>query len=293
MKYICTVMLLVLSFSALSADSDLKDRKPLLEGPYLGQQPPGMTPEVFAPGYVSSEHRDHNGFFNADTTEFYFTRKDNHTGKWSLHRFRLSDSQWHETIIGPRIGRPILTPDGNTMLLGNRYMERVGKGWSEIKSLGPMFARGDLGIMRLSASANGTYVFDDYKGGDVLRISTLKNGKRQKPTELAPHINSGRWTAHPFIAPDESYLIWDTEKEDGYGDKDLYISFRQHDGSWGKALNLGAAINTRGNEQGGYVSPDGKYFFFNRKPYQSEENVGPESDIYWVDARVLYDLREN
>jgi hypothetical protein len=28
---------------------------PHLKGPYLGQKPPGMTPEVFAPGIVSSK----------------------------------------------------------------------------------------------------------------------------------------------------------------------------------------------------------------------------------------------
>ena len=54
----------------------------------------------------------------------------------------------------------------------------------------------------------------------------------------------GEWKAHPFIAPDESYLIWDDEREGGYGDNDLYISFRQQDGSWGAAINLGDKINT-------------------------------------------------
>ena len=61
-----------------------------------------------------------------------------------------------------------------------------------------MFDREDWGIMRLSSSVKGTYVFDDYKNNDVIRISTIKNGKRQEPTLLNKNINSGKWTAHPL-----------------------------------------------------------------------------------------------
>lgn len=141
--------------------------------------------------------------------------------------------------------------------------------------------------MRLASSADGTYIFDDYKNNDVLRISEVKNGQRQPAKLLDAHINSGQWTAHPFIAPDASYIIWDSEKDDGYGDKDLYISFRQPDGQWGSATNLGGNINTDGTEASAYVSPDGKYLFFNRRPRWDNVGTEPEGDIYWVDARVI------
>lgn len=280
------VYFLLLSMQAISSESHEQDKKPPLEGPYLGQEPPGLTPKIFAPGYVSTKHRDYSGSFTPDMKEFYFTRKDIHSNKWWLVRYKLENNRWQESVVGPRIGRPTLAPDGNTMHLGNKYMERTGTGWSKAKSLGPMFDRQDWGIMRLSSSAKGTYVFDDYKNNDVLRISEVKNGKRQPPKLLGPQVNSGKWTAHPFIAADDSYLIWDSEKEEGYGDKDLYISFRQQDGTWGKAINLGQTINTAGVEAGAYVSPDGKYFFFNRNPVS-----GGEGDIYWVDAKVIENLR--
>lgn len=255
------------------------------EKPYLGQKLPGLTPEVFASGLVSTAHRDHNAFFSPDMKEFYFTRKDTDTGKWSLIAFKYENKQWKESVVGPRVGRPFLAPDGKTMHLGNKYMERSEIGWSEIKSLGPMFDREDWGIMRLSASAKGTYVFDDYKSNDVIRISTLKDGKRQAPKKMSSTINTGKYTAHPFIAPDESYLIWDSERDNGYGDSDLYISFKQRDGSWGAAINLGDKINTSAWEAGGYVTPDGKYLFFNR-------DVGPDNgDIFWVDAKIIETLR--
>ncbi|OHU96037.1 hypothetical protein BIW53_07645 [Pseudoalteromonas byunsanensis] len=284
--------MLLISLLIANSEALAKSERPLLKGPYLGQTPPGMMPKVFAPGYVATRHRDYSGSFTPDMQEFYFSRKDVDTQKWWLVRFKRIDNLWHESVIGPRIGRPILSPDGNTMYLGSKYMQRTSSGWSQVKSLGPKIDRQDWGIMRLSASANGTYIFDDYKNNDVLRISEVKNGKRQDPVLLGANINSGKWTAHPFIAQDGSYIIWDSEKDDGYGDKDLYISFRQPDNSWGKAINLGAPINTAGIEAGAYVSPDGKYLFFNRNILKKgETEPSSDGDIYWVDAAVIERLR--
>ena len=102
---------------------------------------------------------------------------------------------------------------------------------------------------------------------------------------MGPVVNTGKLTAHPFIAPDESYLIWDAEKEGGYGESDLYISYRKKDGSWGAAVNLGSEINSEFDDAFGSVTPDGKYLFFYR-------GVSPGNlDIYWVDAQFIDKLR--
>lgn len=281
MNRIYVFVVLLLFVLTLSSRCYSQGEWPMLQGPYLGQTPPGSTPEVFAPGIVSTtEDRDYSAFFTPDLKEFYFTRRDNKSGKWSLISFKSKNNRWHESVVGPRVGRPMIAPDGKTMHLGKNYVTRTKTGWSEVKSLGPMFNREDWGIMRLSASAKGTYVFDDYKSNDVIRISIIKDGKRQPPMKMGPMINSGKYTAHPFIAPDGSYLIWDSEKDSGYGDSDLYISFQQQDSSWGAAINLGDKINTKVWEAGAYVTPDGKYFFFNR-----------HQNIFWVDAQFIEALR--
>ncbi len=282
MRYILPFFLCVLIASGHCYG---QDDLTLPRGPYLGQKPPSSTPEVFAPGLVSKEHKDLSGFFSPDMKSFYFTRMDNKTEQWRLVVFKSENNQWRESVVGPRVGRPIISPDGKTMHLGKKYMNRTETGWSQVKSLGPMFDRDDWGIMRLSASSNGTYVFDDYKGNDVLRISTLKDGIRQQPKLLGKQINTGKFNAHPFIAADGSYLIWDGERDSGYGDSDLYISFRQQNGSWGAAINLGDKINTSVWEGGAYVTPDEKYLFFNRA-------IAPENvDIFWVDAQIIEHLR--
>jgi len=46
---------------------------PILKGPYLGQKPSGMSPEIFAPGMVSTELEEFGCSFTPDGTEVYFT----------------------------------------------------------------------------------------------------------------------------------------------------------------------------------------------------------------------------
>lgn len=282
MKSVYPLRYLLLSVLIISSGSHAQDDFPVLEGPYIGQNPPGLTPEVFAPGIVSKEHRDWTGRFTPDMNEYYFTRNNKKSRKSTTVVLKSENNRWHETVLGARMGGSI-SPDGKTMYSGNQYRERTENGWSELKSLGSLFE--DIRIMVLTASSNGTYVFDEAEEIGTIRYSRLIDGNREAPKAFGKEINTGKWTAHPFIAPDDSFIIWDSEREGGYGDSDLYISFQQRDGSWGAAINLGDKINTEGPDTGGVVSPDGKYFFFNRK--MSAE----DSDVYWVDAQIFETLR--
>ena len=284
MKSIYTSTLLLLSVLTMSSVSHAQDASPVLEGPYVGQKPPGLTPKVFAPAIVSTEHRDWGGRFSPDMKEYYFTRLNLKSRKSSSFVFKSVNNQWHESEAGDQMSGSI-SPDGKTMYLGKQYRERTDDGWSELKSLGSPYE--DIRIMRLTASSKGTYVFDEATrdGNGTIRYSRLVDGKREEPRPFGKEINTGKWNAHPFIAPDDSYIIWDGERESGFGDSDMYISFRQKDGSWGAAINFGDKINTDGEDGGGKVTPDGKYLFFCRRCSP------PDFEIMWVDAQIIEDLR--
>jgi len=293
MKSLYPSVALLLSVVMMSSGSHAQDEPPVIEGPYLGQKTPGSTPEAFAPGIISTKIWEYGGTFTPDMKEFYFLRENVETKKHEIVVFRNKNNRWLETVVGPRPGQPIIAPDGRTMHLGRRYMERTEAGWSERKDLAAPFD--DILIMRLTASAEGTYVFDeiveDGKGGyedAPIRSSRLVDGKREEPRVLSKAINTGKWNSHPFIAPDESYLIWDSQRDGGYGDSDIYISYRQPDGAWGPAINMGDKINTAGWDAAASVTPDGKYILFNRSvDAEGADNV----DIYWVDAQIIETLR--
>ncbi len=294
-KKYCTVFLLLAMIMFLNACNNKKDKSedgapPTIENLYLGQQPPGLMPEPFAPDIVSTAHYEYSSTFSPDLKEFYFIREGGNYEEASLVVFKNINNEWQESLVSEWIGQPVISPDGMTMHLGKRYMERTKTGWSEVKELEAPF--NDMRIMRLSASANGTYYFDTYdenKPDFPIRYSRLVNGKHELPQEVGKTINTGiKNFNHPFIAPDESYIMWDAVKEEGHGSSDIYVSFKQQDGSWGNAINLGDKVNTTAWEASASITPDGKYLFFSRNMGSDNyENV----DIFWVDAQVIEHLR--
>jgi hypothetical protein len=293
MKYILPVVPLLLSGLMMSSVIQAQDELPIPDGPYFGQASPGSTAKVFAPGIVSKKGWDYGGTYTPDMKEFYFARMNEETQKREFIVFEYKDNQWQQSVMSPRQGQPFISNDGKIMHLGNRYKERTEAGWADIKNLGAPFD--DIRIMRLTASSKGTYVFDEivrdgegeYKDAPI-QSSRFVDGKREEPKPLSKEINAGKWNSHPFIAPDESYLLWDSDRESGYGEADIYISFKSQDGSWGEAINLGDKINSDGWDAAASVTPDGKYILFHRSVDPAgESNV----DIYWVDAQIIEDLR--
>ncbi len=96
-----------------------------------------------------------------------------------------------------------------------------------------------------------------------------------------------RFISHPYVSPDEKFIIFDSREHGGYGSADLYISFRKND-KWEKPINLGEKINTSQWDAMPIVSPDGKYLFFCRKSKRKR-------DVYWVQfdiSNYKYELRQ-
>ncbi|MCC7142857.1 MAG: PD40 domain-containing protein [Candidatus Eisenbacteria bacterium] len=97
-------------------------------------------------------------------------------------------------------------------------------------------------------------------------------------------ISSPQLEGAPCIAPDGSYLIFESRRPGGYGSSDLYVSFHQA-GAWTTPRNLGPSINSTYIEDGPFVSSDGKYLFFNRR---RSAFTTEQSEIWWVDARAVF-----
>lgn len=247
---------------------------------YFGQKPPGLIPEVFAPGIVSTEeHLETEVLFLPDMRELSFTRSGGEYKEpiWLVMQYK--DNRWSKKSI----------PSTTDI---NKYKEQFSPSVSEMKNLEPFK---DIPIIGFSVSAKGTYYFYvlDFKDGSGhMSYSRLIDGKYEKPQKMSKAINTGKYIAHPFIAPDESYLMWDAEK-DGKNTPDIYISFRQKDGSWGSAINMGDKINTALYEQRPKMTPDGKYLFFWKGDVKVRED-GSRYVIgspYWVDAKIIETLR--
>ncbi|MFC3095433.1 hypothetical protein DRW07_09040 [Alteromonas sediminis] len=257
-----------------------------LTGPYLGQVPPKSEPQKFAPDVVSTDRYTYGGTFTPDMKAFYFLRDSGTDEGLEFVVFENIENQWKESVISKPVGQPMVAPNGDLMHLGKRFKLKTQEGWSEVKQLGEYFE--PFRIMRMTSSLAETYVFDEVgseDGDGVIRYSRLINGKREKPRAFSEVVNTGTFNAHPFIAPDESYLLWDSRRKSGFGGSDIYISFKQYDGSWGRAINLGPKINTDGWDAAASVTPDGKYLIFHRL------NDAGNANIFWVDASIIEQFR--
>jgi len=117
----------------------------------------------------------------------------------------------------------------------------------------------------------------------------LKDGTYDTPEHVFTAIDTIDTEGDMYVAPDESYMIislWDHPGNIGSSKGDLYITFKKKDGTWTDEINMGEVINMRCGENCPMVSPDGKYFFFNR--YCEDLEKG---DMYWVDAKIIETYR--
>ena len=115
--------------------------------------------------------------------------------------------------------------------------------------------------------------------------SVLRNDRYSKIENLGSNVNTRYDEGDAFIAPDESFIIvCGMGRPDCLGSGDLYISFRKEDGGWTMYQHMGKSINSPFSDYCPYVTPDGKYLFF------TSRRTGAD-DIYWVDAKVIEDLK--
>ncbi len=252
-----------------------------LMGDYMGQTPPGSVPVVFAPGVISVEGKnDHTLSFSPDGQEVYFTRDPDGVTMF----MRRENGLWTQPQVAPFHGREALfSPDGNRLFFNDGdlwFVQSTADGWSEPYRLDAPVNSSEHDYYA-SMTRAGTLYFSRLVD-DRARIfrSPLVNGRYAEVEELGAPINDSSNNYHPFVAPDESYLIFNSMRTGGFGDPDLYVSFRRANGSWTEPANLGASINSSDGDLCPVVSPDGKYLFFTRY----RDGAG---DIYWVSSAVI------
>lgn len=299
-------------------------------GPYLDQEPPGDEPLLFAPGIVSDGLNNRDMAITADGREIYWSSNLRNFDVSVILYSKLTDKGWSEPEVAPFSQdpgyvyyEPALSPDGSRMFyvaseagsdLNDIWvMDREGDEWGKPHMMdAPINSPGKEYFPSLTR--NGTMYFTregDTPGMESIFRSRLVDGRYTEPEKLPDNVNCGKSHFNAFIAPDESYIIvpvWG--REDSLGSIDYYIVFRNENDEWSPPVNMGPKINTAGSkEYTPYVSPDGKYFFFMsaRSPqhpnlpgkgfssdYLEEVHSKPEngnSDIYWIDAGIIEDLR--
>jgi Tol biopolymer transport system component len=300
------VVLIVIFFTMLPlAQENAKDKSdfPVLTGPYLGQKPPGTMSKLFAPGIISKKNsNEFGGHFSPDGSEFFFTRyspgeqgelwmTELDNDNWTLPRVVsfLKDCHGVESCMsfdGNQLFFVWYDPESGNFQHDIYVIERIGKKWGVPHQL----TKTNLGSRRISPSVarNGNLYFsgDFNKAGQKdIYCSRLINGKYSTPQNLGSSVNSTYHEEHVFISPGEHYLLFDSYRPSEYGEPDIYVSYRMKDGTWSEAQNLGPSVNSEYGDWYPKTTPDGKYIIFSRT------FPSIKIDLYWVDAKIIKDLK--
>jgi hypothetical protein len=295
-----------------------------LSGPYLGQRPPGMEPELFAPGFVSTGLSEINSVFSPDGGEFYFSVDVG--PRFALFESRRTEAGWttpevlpfsrHHSAVDVAIdatGRRMFFCS-NRPRVGGLHPEEdydiwwtareAGGPWGEPRRL-PEPINSEHNEFFPSLSDDGTLYFSSARegglgGSDIYRARWIDGGF-EAPENLGPVINTAGNDGEPAIARDRSHIVFFSSGHAREPDEGrLYVSFR--DGEvWSWPVNLGPLIDR--SDHSPTLSPDGRYLFFTgtRTPHDRGSPIGsygdlleglakPQNgatDIYWVDVSLL------
>src|SRR5262245_7959876 len=245
---------------------------------------PTLRPTLFGEGVFSTGAYDFFVAMTPDQKTAYFCRASADFGYWTILETHWSDGSWGAPAMAPFSGRwsdadPHISPDGSKLFfISNRpasgdtakascdlwWVERAGSGWSEPRPVTGVCT--DVTDWSPWIAANGNlYCGATSEGGkrcDDLWVSRFVNGRYSTPENLGDSINTKFGEVEPWIAPDESYLIFSAGgRADGRGGLDLYISLRRN-GAWSSARALGHEINSAAWDFNPSVSPDGRTFYF-------------------------------
>ncbi len=194
---------------------------------------------------VNSEFQDHSPVISADESVLIFTSR--------------RPNGWDEEI----------DDDGNYN--EDIFMcEKIDGHWTKAKGIKNINTKNHEATCALSVDGQTLFIYkaDDY--GSIYQ-SSFENGEWTTPVKLGPNINTEDRETSASISADGKYLYFTSDRPGGFGGLDIYVSEKMKNGMWGPPRNLGEGVNTKYNEEGPFIHPDGKTLYFSSKGH---ENLG-------------------
>ena len=267
-------------FAGLSvsfAQSDSPKSKEL----YFGQEPPGKRAELFAPEVLAFEPHD-SPIISKDETWMIIGTMEHGIKFYKMVDGKLSLTTNPLGFDTPEICNGIAlspTKDRVYFLIWKDndedfyFIEKTENQWTRPKSLGE-----EVNSFRTHWQFSLARNENLYFASDSILVSVFDGSSHLRPVALKLEDSSPLRGSTPFIAPDESCIIFSM-------DEDLHISYNLHNGKWTAPCNLGPDINSDHLDLCPIISPNGKYLFFISR--RDDRNF----NIYWADAGFVERLR--
>jgi Tol biopolymer transport system component len=279
-------------------------------GKYIGKKPPGPKPELFDHGEITGDHRLFNISFSPNNKELFFsynkTAPDYKGPAYEIKYMKRVKNVWNgpDTYFSGKYADADITfsPDGKRVFFASDrphpksadmdiyYLEKSGDSWSK-----PIYAGIEVNTVHNEVyptfSLKGNLFFASNRPGgygdkDIYRAE-LKNGLFTNVKNLGEAINTEHLESDCFIAPDESYILFNTSRPENKKRIHIYISFQNCRGKWTKAVKLPEIINVKGEHTGfPTITSDGKYLFYSA-------HRGGKRCIYWVSTELITNLKKS
>lgn len=182
---------------------------------------------------------------------------------------------------------PIISPDGKTLYFARGYDRKNAGGnydeadiwysekqldgtWGPAKNIGAPLNNDGINVV-VNAMPDGNTLFleglynSDGSFKSDLGISvthrTANGWSVPKQVRIDNYSNVNQYETY-FFTTDRQVLLLSVERDDSFGDLDLYVSFRRSDGSYTEPKNMGAKLNTFADEGTPFMAPDGVTLYF-------------------------------
>lgn len=171
---------------------------------------------------------------------------------------------------------PSLTIDGSKMVFTKRtggdedfYESNFTDGkWSKAKPLsGKVNTNLNEGAQCISQDGNWIIFtgcnYPEGQGSCDLYISYKTKNGWSEAENIGPMINTDFWESSPSLSPDKKDLYFASSIAGGFGGRDIWVTHRLPTGKWSRPQNLGAAVNTSGDESCPFMHADNETLYFN------------------------------
>lgn len=262
---------------------------------------------VFAPNTLSTDLNDCKVTINSKGDELVFSVTSPPYKLSVLMSMKFDGNTWSDAYVLPFSGLfkdsdPYLSPDGtylffssNRPIKGNSpnkdfniwYSKKENDVWAEPKPLDEIINTTNNEYCPAIANNGNLYFCSDKPSGvgdSDIYFSEFINGVYSEPQCLPEPLNSKQSDESPYVAPDESFLLYKSYREGDFGNGDIYISYKDPNKGWTNPINLGEKVNSKNFDSSPFMSSNFEYLFFvsNRiEPYDMPENAFKSiQDVY-------------
>lgn len=255
-------------------------------GKDLVQDPERVWIDNLGPN-INSEYHDYALVINADETRLMFTsRRPGTTGEE-------------------------MDPDLNDYFEDVYIAQQFGEEWGRAENMGAGFnTKTHDASVSMSADGQTMFIFrfSTRSKGDIYVGHLQDDGFWSTPEELNSPVNTKAHESSASLAPDNRTLYFVSDRDGGIGGRDIYYSrWDDQKERWSDAVNIGPTINSKYDEEGVFMHPDGKTLYFSSAGHSSmggmdimystlhdgtwsaPRNIGspintPDHDIFFVPA---------